>query len=202
MENKKYWLHKAFQHCNYTFTSDKITYETFINVLSKDNYSLTELGMSAGGMSKLLKRVFPDRISSHGRDKVCAFLLAKINKKVCSNCNCVLDKTYFHANTSKKDNTSSWCINCDKQFRKNNPEFTRASTARYRAAKIQRTMSFDQEGIEEFYNNCPDGYHVDHIVPLQGKNVCGLHVLSNLQYLTAKDNLLKNNKFNTRESEW
>jgi len=202
MENKKYWLDIAFKHCNYTFTSDKITYEAFLDVISKNKYSLSELGMSPGGMSHLLKRVFPDRVSINGGDKVCNFLLAKINKKVCSKCYEVLDTTYFHANSSKKTNMNSWCISCDKQYRKDNPEFTRASSARYRAAKIQRTMLFDQQGIEDFYSNCPEGYHVDHIIPLQDTNVCGLHVLSNLQYLSAIDNIIKSNKYNTTESEW
>lgn len=68
--------------------------------------------------------------------------------------------------------------------------------AKRRAAKIQRVPKWaDQEAIKAFYEACPPGYHVDHIIPLQGKNVSGLHVINNLQYLLASDNIRKGNRF-------
>lgn len=38
-------------------------------------------------------------------------------------------------------------------------------------------------------------WHVDHIIPLQGKNVSGLHIITNLQVIPGKENLLKANSF-------
>lgn len=70
-----------------------------------------------------------------------------------------------------------------------------ANEAKRRSAKLKATPSWaNLEKIKEIYMNCPKGYHVDHIMPLRGKNSCGLHVEYNLQYLPAIDNIRKGNR--------
>lgn len=66
-----------------------------------------------------------------------------------------------------------------------------------RRRRLRRAMVgwTDLKAIAKFYLDRPDGYHVDHVVPLQGERVCGLHVLSNLQYLPAFVNISKGNSF-------
>lgn len=64
------------------------------------------------------------------------------------------------------------------------------------AAKLHRTPRWaDMDLIRMFYEMCPDGMVVDHILPLQGTHISGLNVLGNLQYLTASENSRKRNKF-------
>lgn len=81
-----------------------------------------------------------------------------------------------------------------KEYDKENRKAKTAREAKRRAKRLHATIgNFDAE-IKEIYINCPEGHHVDHIIPLQGENVTGLHVPWNLQYLTAEENLRKSNK--------
>jgi hypothetical protein len=65
-----------------------------------------------------------------------------------------------------------------------------------RSAKKYRTPAWaNLDAIKTIYANCPEGYHVDHVIPLQGKNVSGFHIESNLQYLSASENSKKFNKY-------
>lgn len=66
-----------------------------------------------------------------------------------------------------------------------------------RRAKIkQATPSWvNKQLISYIYETCPRGMHVDHIVPLMGENVSGLHVPWNLQYMLPNRNRQKGNKY-------
>ena len=81
-------------------------------------------------------------------------------------------------------------------WRANNPRHRNALTTAHKKVVKQRTPAWaDRQKIVEFYKNCPKGYQVDHIVPLRGTIVSGLHIAENLQYLTAKENRNKSNRY-------
>lgn len=89
-----------------------------------------------------------------------------------------------------------------KQWRADNPGAAAAQVARRRASILKATPSWaDHSAIRTVYEEAKrlqaqDGMprHVDHIVPLRGRKVSGLHVHTNLQILTAKDNQVKGNQ--------
>lgn len=91
-------------------------------------------------------------------------------------------------------------------WRKNNIGLVLADCAKRRAAKLQRTPKwltpFDKLKIECLYQlaamrnrESDQKWHVDHIIPLQGANVCGLHVPGNLRVIPAIDNMRKSNQY-------
>jgi len=90
------------------------------------------------------------------------------------------------------------------QWKKNNKGYVNHINKLRDTKKKQRTPAWaDLEAIRLIYEECaalidehgPRSYHVDHIVPLQGKTVSGLHVENNLQILKASDNIKKSNNY-------
>jgi hypothetical protein len=74
---------------------------------------------------------------------------------------------------------------------------TKALAHKIRCQKLNRMPAWaNEEAINEVFRTCSgDGIHIDHIIPLQGELVSGLHVTNNLQKLTVKENCQKSNKF-------
>lgn len=83
-----------------------------------------------------------------------------------------------------------------RRWREANLAYDAARAQAYRTRKLNQMPPWaDAEVIFQFYDNCPEGYHVDHIVPLKGKTVRGFHVIENLQYLPARENIRKGNRY-------
>lgn len=80
--------------------------------------------------------------------------------------------------------------------RQRHPDRKLAEARKRQADKINRTPAWaNLEAIKSVYAACPPGMQVDHTIPLRGRTVSGLHVPNNLQYLSAEENLVKNNTF-------
>jgi len=84
-----------------------------------------------------------------------------------------------------------------------NPAAKAEKEARRRAAKLNATPRWnDVDRMREFYFAADflsmvtgEWYHVDHIVPLQSKLVCGFHADSNLQVVPGAHNQAKGNRW-------
>ena len=80
------------------------------------------------------------------------------------------------------------------KYRRKHPEIYKLALLKQNKKRKLRIPKFGQVGIRKFYANCPKNKEVDHVIPLLGKKVSGLHVRWNLQYLTKLQNTIKNNK--------
>jgi hypothetical protein len=89
-----------------------------------------------------------------------------------------------------------------REYAKTNPDVLNRNTRARVARKLQATPAWANKFfIDEAYalaklreKVCGGKWHVDHIVPLRSKLVCGLHVEHNLRVVRAEENWAKNNK--------
>lgn len=173
----------------------RITLEQLLNTLAKPSYNLSkEFGLTSRIVSRYLSLLFPDKPKTNS--KVDNWLLSKYLYKECKNCLNTKTVEEFHKNSSTSDGINAYCKICQNNL---TGVTSAVRQSKYKAAKLERIPAYvdcqELEAISKFYSKCPRGYHVDHIVPLQGTLVSGLHCLSNLQYLPAQENISKSNKF-------
>jgi len=159
--------------------------------------------------SKHLLDFGKDKSQKDGLNKFCKTCKRQIDKKSCTKNKIdrsLYLKKYYKENKDRYNNkykeeyrkdykNKQKEKNYKKEYYLNNKYLYRNSDAKRRTQKINANLKGFEEKIKDIYNKCPKGYHVDHIMPLINKNICGLHVPWNLQYLTQKDNLKKSNSF-------
>ena len=117
---------------------------------------------------------------------------------------------YYTNNAEKiKEQQAKWYANNPEKAKEqaskwqaNNPEKVAAIAASRRVILGNASVPWaDQDKIREFYKERDRltketgiQHHVDHIYPLKGKDVTGLHHEDNLQILTAEENIRKGNR--------
>ena len=87
-----------------------------------------------------------------------------------------------------------------KEYREANPAIYKRILLKAKVNRGLRVVSWGREGMKEFYDNMPDGMTEDHIIPLCGEYVSGLHVRWNLQYMPRLDNIKKSNNITVEEA--
>lgn len=129
-------------------------------------------------------------------------LLHSVQLHKCKLCNNILElsENNFWKSSVNSNGFQSNCIPCKstifKHYYNNNKNKIINNVGKRKLVIIRATPNWANTSmIEDIYRNCPECHHVDHIIPLQGELVSGLHVENNLQYLIAKDNLAKGNKW-------
>lgn len=129
------------------------------------------------------------------------------HKKRCSKCWLLKPLEEYKKTTNSKDGYEYRCKNCKKLTKntgskrkkpykkwKNPKNRVKYHNNKRRIGIKNATLKGFEDQIMKIYEECPEGYSVDHIIPINNDLVCGLNVPWNLQYLTLSENISKSNK--------
>lgn len=136
----------------------------------------------------------------------------RVKDRVCTECDSAAKKIRSEQNPEKTREYKktqyvkhkSTHLAQKRVYRQSNKGKINALVAKRKAQVKLRTPSWaDTDKIKSYYEVCAffnevNGYikyHVDHVIPLQGSVVSGLHVENNLQIIPWLDNIRKKNKF-------
>ncbi len=180
---------------HYQNTGDLLAGDLILAILSTERIiDVTGLiGFSNKSIITAITRFFIPRFGKlNGGGETWKFRLQhELGVKTCGGCKRLLNYDEYH---SDKDTTRGITDSCKKcRILENKISSSLRSFKREHNNRIPGWA--DKEKIIDIYLKCPVDMQVDHIIPLQGGLVSGLHVENNLQYLSIKDNAIKSNKY-------
>lgn len=112
----------------------------------------------------------------------------KLKQRTCTTCNTIIKNTGIKY--------------CSKKCKPRSPAQNASRKARKRMKRERKLSCVTWKQVDDYYKLRPEGFHVDHIIPINHPDVSGLHVPWNFQYLQSDDNMVKSNKFDgTYENE-
>lgn len=168
----------------------------------KQNYEKNKAAINAA------QQVWREKNREYARKKTAAWRAEDAERAVASK------KKYYAVNKEKlRAKQKDWAsanVEALRDYHKDRykriPEVYVAAASKRRARKLLATPKWDEDFTEFVVREAADlvrrrkkltgiAWHTDHIVPLRGKIVSGLHVWNNIQVIPAATNLSKSNAF-------